>query len=380
VKIGALKLRELKIHPRVRKVLRWTVYVVAYLVVFVIFAYVSFPYERLKHRLIASYQAAQTGPYADHLEVDHLSWSWRFPGIVAEGVRLDMAAPAERPGMTTTVSTGSTPPPLVHEIVEAEEVFVRLSPLDLLTGARSVSFSARALGGEIQGSASDSEAVRSLKVELENIDPGGVPHLAKLIGLPLRGRISGNIALELPEGRITRADGSLELHGEDLQIGDGKAKLKEMIVLPPIDIGTLNMKAEVGAGRLKITECAATGRDLELSVSGGLRLRQQIDSSLAEFEIKLGFSDKYKYQNEMTKALFGQPDSKVPGLFDTVTKTIFAKMEDGSYGAKVAGPLSRLAPRPLAVRSGTTKGSRTRSKSPAEAAAEDEVTLPDSEL
>jgi type II secretion system protein N len=380
VKLGALKLRSLKIHPRLQKALRWTGYVVAYLVVFALFAYVSFPYDRLKHRLIASYQAAQSGPYGDHLEIDHLSWSWRFPGIVAEGVRLDMATPAERPtGPTATVSGTSTPPALVHEVVEAEEVFVRLSPLALLSGARSVSFSARALGGDIQGSASDSEASRSLKLELENIDPSGVPHLAKLIGLPLRGRISGEIALELPEGRITRADGTLELHAEDLQIGDGKAKLKEMIVLPPIDIGTLNMKAEVGAGRLKITECAATGRDLELSVSGGLRLRQQIDSSLAELEIKLGFSDKYKAQNEMTKALFGQPDSKVPGLFDTVTKPIFAKLEDGTYGAKVTGPLSRLNPRPLSQRAANAKAGRTRGKSPAEAA-EDEITLPDSEL
>jgi type II secretion system protein N len=382
VKIGSLKLPALNVHPRVSKVLRWTGYVLAYLVVFVLFAYVSFPYDRLKHRLIASYQAAQTGPYADHLEIDHLSWSWRFPGIVAEGVRLDMAAPAERPSATTTtVSTTPAPPALVHEMVEAEEVFVRLSPLDLLTGARSVSFSARALGGDIQGSASDSEASRSLKVELENLDPSGVPHLAKLIGLPLRGRISGQISLELPEGRITRADGALELHAEDLQIGDGKAKLKEMIVLPPIDIGTLNLKAEVGAGRLKITECTATGRDLELSVTGGMRLRQQIDSSLAELEIKLGFSDKYKAQNEMTRALFGQPDSKVPGLFDTVTKTIFAKLEDGTYGAKVTGPLSRLNPRPLSQRAANARSARTRGKSPSEAAAaEDDITLPDSEL
>jgi type II secretion system protein N len=374
----------LKLHPRLRKVLRWVGYVAGYLLVFVIFAYVSFPYERLKHRLIASYQAAQTGPYADHLEIDHLSWSWRFPGIVAEGVRLDMAAPADKAlGSTTTVSasTGSTPatPPLAHEVVEAEEVFVRISPLDLLTGARSVTFSARALGGEISGSASDSDASRSLAVELDDIDPGGIPHLAKLIGLPLRGRISGQIALELPEGRLARADGTLELHGEDLQIGDGKAKIKEMIVLPPIEIGQLNMKAEITAGRLKLEECSATGRDVELSMTGGLRLRQQIDSSLAELEIKLGFSDKYKQQNEMTKALFGQPDSKVPGLFDTVTKTVFAKTEDGSYTAKLTGLLSRLNVRPLSTRGSSSKAGRSRSKASDNAAAE-EVTLPDSEL
>jgi type II secretion system protein N len=379
VKIAALKLNALKLHPRLRKALRWAGYVACYLVVFVIFAYISFPYERLKHRLIASYQAAQTGPFADHLEIDHLSWSWRFPGMVAEGVRLDMAAPADKPGgPTSTISGTPGPTPLAHQVVEAEEVFVRISPLDLLTGARSVTFSARALGGEIQGYASDSEASRSLTLELEDIDPGGIPHLAKLIGLPLRGRLSGNITLEIPEGRVTRADGTLELHGEDLQIGDGKAKIKDMIVLPPIEIGQLNMKAEVTQGRLKIDECAATGRDVELSMTGGLRLRQQVDASLADLEIKLGFSEKYKGQNDMTKALFGQPDSKVPGLFDTVTKTVFAKNEDGSYAARLTGPLSRLNVRPLSQRPSSKAKS---ARKPADgAAAADEVTLPDSEL
>jgi type II secretion system protein N len=384
VKIGSLKLRPLMLHPRLRKVLRWVGYVACYLLVFVMFAYISFPYDRLKHRLIASYQATQTGPFADHLEIDDLSWSWRFPGIVAEGVRLDMAAPADRPsGPAATIAASTTPAaatPLAHEVVEAEEVFVRLSPLDLLTGARSFTFSARALGGEIQGYASDSEASRSLTLELDDIDPSGVPHLAKLIGLPLRGRISGQIALELPEGRLTKADGTLELHGEDLQIGDGKAKIRDMIVLPPIEIGALNMKAEVTGGRLKLDECAATGRDVELSMTGGLRLRQQIDASLAELEIKLGFSEKYKGQNDMTKALFGQPDSKVPGLFDTVTKTLFAKLEDGTYAARLTGPLSRLSVRPLSQRPSSSKSGRTRSKSPDGAAAADEVTLPDSEL
>jgi type II secretion system protein N len=380
VKIAALKLRAPKLNPRMRKALRWAGYVAAYLVVFVIFAYISFPYERLKHRLIASYQAAQTGPYADHLEIDHLSWSWRFPGVVAEGVRIDMAAPADKPsGPTATVASATTPLPLTHEVVEAEEVFVRVSPLDLLTGARSVTFSAKALGGEIHGSASDSEASRSLTLELEDIDPSGIPHLAKLIGLPLRGRLNGQVALELPEGRVTRADGSLELHGEDLQIGDGKAKIRDMIVLPPIEIGQLNLKAEVTAGRLKIDECSATGRDIELSMTGGLRLRQQLDQSLAELEIKLAFSEKYKGQNDMTRALFGQPDSKVPGLFDTVTKTLFAKLEDGSYAAKLTGPFSRLNVRPLSQRPSSSKSGRTRTKAPADTPAE-EVTLPDSEL
>jgi type II secretion system protein N len=368
VKIGSWKLGAPKLTPRWAKALRWLGYVALYLVVFVLFAYVSFPYERLKDRLIASYAATQSGPSPSHLSIDSLSWSWRFPGIVAEGVRLDM--PEGPDAKLASNATALVPaPPVQHDVLEADELFVRVAPLALLTGARSVSFSAKALGGELHGSASDSEAGRSLNMELEDIDPSGVPQLARLIGLPLRGRMSGQIVVDVPEGKVSKAEGTFELHGEELQIGDGKAKIKDMIALPPIEIGELKLKAEIAAGRLKITECVATGRDVEFSMTGGLRLRQRLDNSLADLEAQLNFSDKYKSQNEMTKALFGQPDSKVPGLFDSVTKTIFAKLDDGAYAARLTGPVSRLNVRPLSQRA-SSASSRARNKSAAPAAAE----------
>jgi hypothetical protein len=71
----------------------------------------------------------------------------------------------------------------------------------------------------------------------------------------------------------------------------------------------------------------------------------------------------------MTKALFGQPDSKIPGLFDTATTGHLSKQDDGSYGARLSGTLARLNPRPLGASrrgkdSASTGATGTRRRNP----------------
>jgi type II secretion system protein N len=324
------------------KHLRWVGYAAAYALAFVVFAYVSFPYERLKEYVIARYNAAQTGPQPNRLEIDSLSWSWRFPGIVANGVRLAVGMPPPPEGE-------KQPPP---KYLEADRVFVSASAFALLAGAHQASFGARALEGDISGWASDSAASRRFELDLDGINPGSIPQVALLVGLPITGRLSGHISVDIPEGNLVKAEGSVDLSAEDLVLGDGKAKIQDTIALPELHIGAFKLKAQISGGRLKIEECGAQGRDVDLTLSGGVRLRPRLENSMADMELKFSFSEKYKSQSDLTKALFGQPDSRVPGLFDTVTSAHLSKQEDGSYGARLSGSLGRLKPRPLAGASG----------------------------
>lgn len=363
--------------------LRWLAYGVAYLLTFVVFAYLSFPYDRLRQHVVAMYNAAQTGPNPDRLEIDSLSWSWRFPGILARGVRLSVPSPEPKSATEVTVDASAEdarPPP--PPVLEASQVYVSFSPLALLTGTRAASFGAKALGGEISGWARDSAVLRRLELQLDGVNPGAVPQLAAAIGLPLSGRLSGHIALDLPENNLMKAEGSVELAAEDLVLGDGKAKIQGMIALPELHMGAFTLKAGITGGRLKLDECVAQGKDVDLALTGGLRLRKRLEGSLAELELKFSFSEKYKGQNDLTKALFGQPDSKIPGLFDTATNGLLTKQEDGSYAARLYGPFSRLKPKPLlGKRSSATDGygtatrkrTRRRSKSTDTATEDDEL-------
>ena len=83
---------------------------------------------------------------------------------------------------------------------------------------------------------------------------------------------------------------------------------------------------------------------------GHLLQRAPFMTTVVVNTLKFSFSDKYKSQSETTKAIFGQPDSKIPGLFDTVTGTSLSKQEDGSYAARLTGAIVRIKPRPLAGR------------------------------
>jgi type II secretion system protein N len=341
-----MKWREFDLQ-RLRR-LRYVGYGLAYVFTFVVFAYLSFPYERLKQYAVARYNASQTGPSPDRLEIESLSWSWRFPGIVAKGVRLTVGSePKPTTDITVEASAEDGAKPALPQHLDAQEVYVSLSTFALLRGVRAASFGAETLGGYISGWARDSDALRRLELQLDGIHPGEIPQLAAAIGLPLSGRLSGHIAVDLPENNLMKAEGSVELAAEDLVIGDGKAKIQGAIALPELHMGAFTLKAGITAGRLKIDECVAQGRDVDLALTGGLRLRKRLEGSLAELELKFSFSDKYKTQSDLTKALFGQPDSKVPGLFDSVTKTMLTKQEDGSYATRLYGPFTRLKPKPL---------------------------------
>lgn len=121
-------------------------------------------------------------------------------------------------------------------------------------------------------------------------------------------------------------------------------------------MGAFTLKAGITGGRLKIDECVAHGKDMDLALTGGLRLRKRLEGSLAELELKFSFSEKYKTQSDLTKALFGQPDSKIPGLFDTATKGLLTKQADGSYAARLFGPFTRLKPKPLLAKRSNASG------------------------
>ena len=334
------------------KYLKWVGFALAYLLAFVVFAYVSFPYERLRQYVVSVYNSTQTPASQNRLEIDSLTWSWRFPGIVAEGVRLVVPPPP--------APEGEKPPP--PQYLEAKEVYVSASAFALLTGAREASFGADALDGDIAGWAQDSESGRRFELQLDGVNPGSIPQLQDTIGLPLAGSLSGQISVDVPEGNFSKAEGTVDLSAEDLVLGDGKAKIKNTIALPELHVGKFVLKAQLSGGRLKIDECTSQGRDLELALTGTVRLRPKIENSIADLELKFSFAEKYRTQSDMTKALFGQPDSKIPGLFDTATTGHLSKQDDGSYGARLTGTLARLNPRPLGA-AGRSKDSASSSRS-----------------
>lgn len=301
-------------------------YPLFYALCLAVFLPMTFPYDRLRDRIVASFNASQAGGGAGQqgLQIDEMSGYW-LTGVRMKGVKLS-TAPTE-PGK----------PPAELAIDEAS---VRYSVLPMLIGNSSLGFDVVAFGGEASGSYDERGKNRSVEVTLDSIDVGQVQPLADLIGVPLEGKLGGTVRLTMPEGKASKGAGAVTLEMTGVSAGDGKAKLKGTIALPKIDVGTLTFSAEAKDGVLKIGKLLAGGKDIDLQGEGRIMMRDLATDSLCDAQVRFKINDAYKGKSDMTKTLFGAPGSTASGLFDLADPRIRqSKRSDGYYAWNVRGPL-----------------------------------------
>jgi len=304
-------------------------YPIVYLFCLVVFASWTFPYGRLKDRIVGSFNAQQrvAGSH-NELEIDDMGSSF-VTGVKMKGVRL-IGEPPE-PGK----------PPSETKI---DEVSARISLLPLLWGNHDMSFHLAGFGGKIDGSFDDhGEKERDLSITLSAIDVGQLTPLVELIGVPLEGTLSGTINIMMPEGKASKANGSVALETDGLAVGDGKAKLKGALALPRVSVGTFSLAGEAKDGVLKIAKLGASGKDVEVQGDGKIQLREALLDSHSDLNVKFKINDAYRTKNDITKSLFGAPGSNAPALLEMADPRVKqSKRPDGFYGWHARGALAHL--------------------------------------
>jgi type II secretion system protein N len=340
VKLLALKLPTIPftISPRVRRILTLSGYPAFYLFCLFLFAYFTFPYERLKDRLLVELDAQRTSnPTAQHIEIDSLGPYW-LSGVSVKGMRL---ISPRAPG-----PDGDRPP----SKLTVDKAHVRVSILPLLIGRVTVNFGASAFGGSIDGWTRVNSEGRRIEASLDDIDVGQIEMLGDLAGgLPLSGKMNGTVEWALPEQKLSKATGTLSFTITDLTAGDGKTKVAGKLALPKLNVGAFELAADAKDGVLKIAKLGAKGQDLDLEGEGKISMRDPFLDGIADLYLKFRFSDGYKSKNEMTKSLFGAPGSTMPALFELADPRIKnSKRSDGFYGWHMGGLLKdpRFDPSP----------------------------------
>jgi hypothetical protein len=204
-----------------------------------------------------------------------------------------------------------------------------------------VDFSMSVLGGEISGTVPVGGG--DFELELEDVDLGQLAPLADLVTVPVQGVATGRMTLSAPDGKFSKASGSLDLSVKNVVLGDGKARLMGKMALPPADLGTLEIGATAAAGLLTLEKFDAQGRDGEVHGAGTVKLRQPWDMSVADVYLRFGFSEAYRSTNDKTKALLGEPGQDFPPpLIDQDKKMKRAKRPDGLYGFHIHGRVRAL--------------------------------------
>lgn len=314
--------------PQIKKIGTWVGFPLFYAFCFVIFAYVSIPWDRLKGALVSGFNA--TSPLK--LEMEKLTWAWRFPGVVARGVKFVGAAPEPD-------ASGKPRPALEYSV---DDLFVRASVLPLLWGTVRLGYSIDGFGGSIDGIHKTSSSERVVEVEFDDVDASKLPFVSETIGVPLSGTLDGTVEITEPEQKLNLAEGSVELTIHDLGIADGKTKIHDVVVLPKINAGDFTLKAQITEGTVKVTELTTKGPDLEVVGDGRIRLMDRLESSLVELNLRFKFSDGYRNKDDTTRGIFGAPGSPVPGLFDLDPKMKRARRADGFYAWQITGPFEHL--------------------------------------
>lgn len=352
-----MKLPTLSLSPRARRALRLAGYPLFYVFCLVIFARLTFPYDRVKNRIVAEFDARQNGPTPKRLEIEDVSGYWLF-GVEAEGVRL-ISPPVPKP---RAASSGSNEKKPKESVLSIDSLYGSVSLLKLIFGTTDVDFGLNLGEGEVEGTFVKSSDMSELSVDLSDVAVAGLAPLEDIVELPMAGTLAGHIELVMPEGKLQDADGKLDLTIDDLEVGNGKAKIRDTIALPKLRAGTLTLSAEAVQGKLDLKEFSANGPDFQLQSDGSLRLRDPFAASQADIRLSFKFKDGYKNKNDITRGLFGAPDSKVPGLFDLDPKIKRAKGSDGFYGWRVSGQVAKLNFQPSADGSSKRSGRTTRTK------------------
>lgn len=314
-----------------KQILKYIGYVTFYLFALVVFSFLTFPFDRLRARIQSEFNASQTGPNPLTLRLGHLSSYW-LSGVRADEV--DLISPP------STLPPEDPAKPAKPKVMRIDTVHARVSLLRLLFGTMHVNFGAEAFGGEVSGFTSDADGGRKFEVDLEDLGLANAPLLADMLGLPIGGQLGGHVEFLLPEGKLSKAEGKVDLKFSGLSAGDGKTKVLNAIALPKVEVGDLTLKATATAGSLKVDELSAAGKDLDLQGDGSVRLRDTFDQSVLSMNARFKFNERFTNKDDMTRSLFGAPGSSAPALFDLVPQNKHAKRPDGFYGWRVNGTIS----------------------------------------
>lgn len=303
-------------------------YPLFYVFCLAVFASLTFPYDKLKERVMTSFAADQRASGGhEELVIDGMT-GYGLTGVRLTGVTLLAAA----------TEAGKPPSKLV-----VDEATVRYGLFSALFGGTDVDFDVNAFGGEGHGEYAVHGKDKAVDVALDSMDLGRITPLVQLLGVPLDGKMGGTLHLTMPEGKLSKADGELSFESRGTAVGDGKAKLKGALALPKIDVGTVTLAAAAKDGVLKLTKFIAAGKDLDVQGDGRVTLRDGVTDSLCDLQVRFRINDPYRMKNDVTKSLFGAPGSSAPALFELADPKIKqAKRADGFYGWIARGTLAKI--------------------------------------
>jgi len=250
---------------------------------FSLFMYLTFPWDAVRQRLESDLSTSFSSPQSPaQVTIGSMHSSW-FTGVVLDQVMLS------RPDPTTGNPRAARLP----------ELRLRISPWSLLRGQRWLSFSAKAMGGQLSGEVLDSKQLSSLNLSGSGLQLAEAKDLLSFFGL------SSGIdfgAVDLAGATTLKGDMSfkpndlMSLKGH-LKVDVDHAVLKGGTVaeidLPEVDLGKIELTAHAQEGRFDVDRFQIDSPDVSVESDGVfLTLNQNLGYSLPHGKIRVHFGEE----------------------------------------------------------------------------------------
>ncbi len=311
-----------RLGPRTRKILRYVGYVFFALIVFVFALQMTFPYDRVKDKIIE----AMSEKY--DVTIGSVERGW-MPGRVYFhnfSIRTRQTKPEET---------------VTQFFINTLEVDVGV--LSMLGGNIAVDFDAtlgdkRVGYGNLEGSIKIASFGRgSITANVEgNTLPGDALPMRALLGLPMTGKLQFSISANLPVEKSKlgktainwqKAAGSLSLTcPSGCTFGDGKTKLKPLLkntrnqamVGEGIDFGKVSMdtlvaKATMKKGKLTVDKFDTTSKDGTLKIDYAMTLEKEFGDSMVAGCLRFKGSDDLLRREPKTHAAISTTGAELRG-------------------------------------------------------------------
>ncbi|MBN2494041.1 MAG: type II secretion system protein GspN [Deltaproteobacteria bacterium] len=256
------------------------------------------------------------------LKVQFGSLETLFPnGVEAETLRL--IKPAEKEG-----EAGFS---LLVDRAQA-----RISLLGLMFGDKDVSFETELLGGKLSGELELGKDRTRVECQLAALNVARLPIWVDLFGLPLAGKLGGDLQLDISQADYKDSKGKIALQLEQAGLGAGKIKGFQV---PPISLGKPRLQLKVANGKAEIETFEVNSDDVEASLEGYFLLQKELSRMTSRCKVHFKLSDK-KYEEFLAQI--------PPELQQFATQNVDqARDKDGAFHFSLYGPLSTMQFRPL---------------------------------
>ena len=263
-----------------RKALRYVGFVLVALVVFVFALQMTFPYDRVKDKIIDALSEKYDVTIGD-VERGFVPGRLYFKSFM-------LRTRAEKPEDVTAFYI--------------DRLEVDLGLLALIRGAASVNIDAKIGVGRLSGNITISKGATKVDLDGSNLPSASLP-MKEILGLPMSGKLDLGVELDLPNnpnkaGKVgpdwTKAEGHFELAcAAGCTVGDGKTKLKlkaknasgQAFAKDGVEFGTVRVdslaaKVEIKSGKLDVTKFELKSPDGEVHVDFSVALAQEFNESL----------------------------------------------------------------------------------------------------